>query len=67
MDENPFENYELCSGDLCASKDDCARCMHNVDTDKALNPYVIFNIEPCICCSGFLDRPDRHYPEKQPQ
>lgn len=65
MKENPFENYELCSGSMCASKYDCARCMHNVDIDRALNPYVILNAEPCICCSAYLDRPNENYPEKE--
>lgn len=64
MEENPFENNELCSGGQCASKHECARYMGNVDIQRAKNQFIVFNHDWCICCSGYLDRPSDDYPEK---
>lgn len=64
MEENPFENNELCNGGCCVIRDDCARYMGNVDIGR-VNPYVVFNRKPFpTVCPWFLPPPDAAYPQK---
>lgn len=57
-----FENCELCDGGQCASKQQCARYIANVDISKARNLYTVFNRTARVCCLHFLERPDENYP-----
>lgn len=64
MEENPFENNELCDGECCVIRYDCARYMGNVDLHR-VNPYVVFNRKPCpTVCPWFITFPDERYPHK---
>lgn len=63
MDENPFENNELCDGKCCVIRAECARYIESVDIEQC-NPYVIFNRKPWpVVCPYFISRPNDKYPE----
>ncbi len=64
MDENPFENDELCDGGCCVIRAVCARYIGNVDPERC-NPYVVFNRKPWPeYCPYFIGMPDERYPHR---
>ena len=61
-----FRNTEMCDGGLCDERDQCARYIRNIDIDRAINLYIVFNmIKWPICCLFFLPKPNPLYPEKK--
>lgn len=66
MEENPFENHELCDGHLCVIRDVCARYIGNIDIGNPdVNHYVILNRRPIpLVCPYYISIPDENYPPK---